>query len=66
MKYCFEELHTFLSMGGDISAEPNKQSVRNFQAAEGLCGKKSYIFLFLCVPVSFGEMNIKHAQIQSY
>ena len=30
MKSCFEELHTFLSIGGDISAEPNKQSVKEF------------------------------------
>ena len=50
--------------------------LKNFQAAEGLYGKRNYIFrwefmlisicgwLSLCVLVSLGEMFIKHAQIQ--
>ena len=53
--------------------EPNKQSFKNFQAAEELDGKKKTIFwwefivisicdwLFLCVLISFEEMFIKRA-----
>ena len=36
MKSCFEELHTFLSMGGDISLEPNtEKSVKEFSSSRG-------------------------------
>ena len=36
MKSCFEELHTFLSMEGDVSSEPNtKQSVKEFSSSRG-------------------------------
>ena len=35
IKSCFEELHMFLSVGCDISAGPNKQSVKEFSSSQG-------------------------------
>ena len=35
MKSCFKELYMFLSMGSVISAEPNKQSVKEISSSRG-------------------------------
>ena len=65
--------------GGEGGGGRREYFCRTEQAAEGLYGKKKLHFLmgiyvdinlrltfFLCVPVSFGELFIKRAQIQSY
>ena len=45
MKSCFEELHTFLSMGGDIPSEPNtEQSVKEFSSSRGTLRQKKLHF----------------------
>ena len=44
----FEELHTFLSVRGDFFffGSQNQESgvLKNFQAAEGLYGKRNHVF----------------------
>ena len=43
-KSCFEELHMFLLMWGIFLRKSEQTECKNFQAAEGLYGKRNYIF----------------------
>ena len=81
MKSCFEELHTFLSMRGDISSSEVRtqegeferigKQLRDFTVKEitffdgNFCWYQFVHDWPFCVLLSLGEMFTKRAQIQS-